>query len=93
MFSKVSSIGAVAALLAIAGAAPGGAFTLDPRYTDADGDLVADIPEDPDAWVDPSTLIFAYTPVEPGVADAHESGTFAGEGWEGEETGRMENRG
>ncbi len=31
---------------------------------DADGDLVADAPTDPAEWVDPSTLIFAYTPVE-----------------------------
>ncbi|HSH49723.1 MAG TPA: phosphate/phosphite/phosphonate ABC transporter substrate-binding protein [Halomonas sp.] len=39
-------------------------FTLNDRYTDADGDLVADIPADPDAWIDPDTLVFAYTPVE-----------------------------
>ncbi|WP_111493478.1 MULTISPECIES: phosphate/phosphite/phosphonate ABC transporter substrate-binding protein [Marinobacter] len=39
-------------------------FKLDSRYTDADGDLVADIPSDPSQQVDPSTLIFAYTPVE-----------------------------
>ncbi len=31
---------------------------------DADGDLVADAPTDSAEWVDPSTLIFAYTPVE-----------------------------
>src|SRR6202045_2003328 len=29
-----------------------------------DGDLVADAPTDPKLWVNPSTLIFAYTPVE-----------------------------
>lgn len=39
-------------------------FALDARYTDADGDLIADIPTDPAQLVDPSTLIFAYTPVE-----------------------------
>jgi phosphonate transport system substrate-binding protein len=39
-------------------------FTLDPRFTDADGDMIADIPTDPSQLVDPSTLIFAYTPVE-----------------------------
>ncbi|MBB4124628.1 phosphate/phosphite/phosphonate ABC transporter substrate-binding protein [Martelella radicis] len=39
-------------------------FTLDSRYTDADGDLIADIPSDPADLVDPSVLIFAYTPVE-----------------------------
>ena len=39
-------------------------FSLDSRYTDADGDLIADIPTDASKLVDPSTLIFAYTPVE-----------------------------
>ncbi|BAQ17219.1 phosphonate ABC transporter phosphate-binding periplasmic component [Methyloceanibacter caenitepidi] len=40
------------------------AFQLDSRYQDNDGDLIADIPADPANQVDPSTLIFAYTPVE-----------------------------
>ncbi|SDX39499.1 phosphonate transport system substrate-binding protein [Roseicitreum antarcticum] len=40
------------------------AFALDDRYTDADGDMIADIPSDESQWVDPSALIFAYTPVE-----------------------------
>lgn len=44
--------------------APRPASALDARYSDADGDLVADAPKDPKQWVDPSTLIFAYTPVE-----------------------------
>jgi len=39
-------------------------FKLDDRYTDADGDMVADIPTDPAQLVDPAQLIFAYTPVE-----------------------------
>jgi phosphonate transport system substrate-binding protein len=39
-------------------------FALDARYTDADGDMIADIPTDPAALVDPDTLVFAYTPVE-----------------------------
>ncbi|MEM1265225.1 MAG: phosphate/phosphite/phosphonate ABC transporter substrate-binding protein [Pseudomonadota bacterium] len=39
-------------------------FTLGDRYTDADGDLIADIPTDPSDLIDPDTLIFAYTPVE-----------------------------
>ncbi|MFN3994750.1 MAG: phosphate/phosphite/phosphonate ABC transporter substrate-binding protein [Tabrizicola flagellatus] len=39
-------------------------FTLDARYTDADGDMIADIPTDPAQLVNPATLIFAYTPVE-----------------------------
>jgi len=40
------------------------AFQLDSRYQDEDGDMIADIPSDPSKQVDPSTLIFAYTPVE-----------------------------
>src|SRR5690606_34438785 len=38
--------------------------TLDDRYCDRDGDLIADVPEDAAELVDPDTLIFAYTPVE-----------------------------
>lgn len=45
-------------------ALPAGAFNLDSRFTDADGDLIADIPTDSAEWVDPAVLIFAYTPVE-----------------------------
>ncbi|MGO3743415.1 phosphate/phosphite/phosphonate ABC transporter substrate-binding protein [Kerstersia sp.] len=37
---------------------------LDSRYCDRDGDMVADAPTDPKEWIDPSTLVFAYTPVE-----------------------------
>jgi phosphonate transport system substrate-binding protein len=53
------------ALAALAVAVPVHAeFALDDRYVDNDGDLIADIPEDQADWVDPDTLIFAYTPVE-----------------------------
>jgi phosphonate transport system substrate-binding protein len=38
--------------------------TLDRRYCDRSGDLVADPPLDSSRWLDPETLIFAYTPVE-----------------------------
>ncbi len=38
--------------------------TLDERYCDVDGDLLADTPTDPADLVNPDTLIFAYTPVE-----------------------------
>ena len=38
--------------------------TLDKRFCDRDGDLVADPPADPKRLVDPPTLVFAYTPVE-----------------------------
>jgi len=42
----------------------GAAFQLDSRYQDEDGDMIADIPADSSKQVNPSTLIFAYTPVE-----------------------------
>lgn len=38
--------------------------TLDDQYCDRDYDLVADLPIDESQWVDPSTIIFSYTPVE-----------------------------
>ena len=38
--------------------------TLDKAYCDRDGDLVADTPADPKQIVNPSTIIFSYTPVE-----------------------------
>jgi phosphonate transport system substrate-binding protein len=37
---------------------------LDKAYCDRNGDLVADAPSDPKQFVNPSTIIFAYTPVE-----------------------------
>ena len=37
---------------------------MDPRFTDANGDLVADAPTNPAEWIDPPVLVFAYTPVE-----------------------------
>ena len=39
-------------------------LALDARFSDADGDLVADAPADSEQWLDPRTLVFAYTPVE-----------------------------
>ncbi|WP_163849764.1 phosphate/phosphite/phosphonate ABC transporter substrate-binding protein [Pseudooceanicola aestuarii] len=56
----ISAIALTAALAVPASAE----FTLSDRYTDADGDLIADIPSDAADQIDPSTLIFAYTPVE-----------------------------
>jgi phosphonate transport system substrate-binding protein len=38
--------------------------TLDKAYCDRNGDLVADTPGDPKRIVNPSTIVFAYTPVE-----------------------------
>lgn len=37
---------------------------LDDLYCDEDKDLVADLPKDKSRWKNPSTLVFAYTPVE-----------------------------
>jgi phosphonate transport system substrate-binding protein len=54
----------LAATLVLAPLAAAQAFQLDSRFVDEDGDLIADIPTDPSQWVDPSVLIFAYTPVE-----------------------------
>lgn len=51
-------------LLALAVFFSAPASAMDPRFTDADGDMVADAPTDPKDWVDPDTIIFAYTPVE-----------------------------
>jgi phosphonate transport system substrate-binding protein len=45
-------------------AGPAVAFQLDSRFTDEDGDMIADIPADEAQWLDPSVLVFAYTPVE-----------------------------
>ena len=66
-FSIIAVWFAAAALIWSAGAVsaedcPRG--TLDAAYCDRDGDLVADFPEDPAAWVNPDTIIFSYTPVE-----------------------------
>ena len=46
---------ALATLLAVL---PFSSHALDARYTDADGDLVADAPTDPKDWIDPDTLVF-----------------------------------
>lgn len=54
-----------ASALAVLMATPAYAeFSLDSRFSDDDGDLIADIPSDEDELVDPDTLIFTYTPVE-----------------------------
>lgn len=63
---------AAASLLALLGATPAAAQgdacpnrgQLDTLYCDADNDLVADLPTDPKRMRDPSTLVWAYTPVE-----------------------------
>lgn len=57
--SILAAFGAIALAFGV-----NGALALDPRYTDSDGDLLADIPSDPAQQIDPDTLVFAYTPVE-----------------------------
>lgn len=52
----------VTAPAAAADECPRGA--LDKAYCDRDGDMVADQPADAKQFVDPSTLIFSYTPIE-----------------------------
>jgi phosphonate transport system substrate-binding protein len=61
---SIRMIAAAAALTVAASVLPAHSFQLDSRFQDNDGDLVADIPTDPAQWVDPATLVFAYTPVE-----------------------------
>ena len=39
-------------------------FAMDARYEDRTGNLTADLPQNEAEWANPSTLIFAYTPVE-----------------------------
>jgi phosphonate transport system substrate-binding protein len=61
---SIRMIAAAAALAVASSVLPAHSFQLDSRFQDNDGDLVADVPTDPSQWVDPATLIFAYTPVE-----------------------------
>jgi phosphonate transport system substrate-binding protein len=73
MFRLMSQLFAVLAIAALAGFFQLGSAmaaedcprgTLDERFCDRNGDLVADTPSDAGQQLDPSTLIFAYTPVE-----------------------------
>lgn len=63
-FKRVLPSVLAAGVLATASLAAHADNDLSSRYTDADGDMLADIPEDESRWVDPDTLVFAYTPVE-----------------------------
>lgn len=56
--------GLLGLLLATAMALATPASALDPRFKDANNDLVADAPTEASAFIDPPVLIFAYTPVE-----------------------------
>ena len=61
-FSRTLLSAAVAGTFALA--AVTASADLSSRFVDNDGDLVADVPTDESQWVDPNTLVFAYTPVE-----------------------------
>jgi len=61
---KIQSIALTALATAALATAANAEFSIDDRYTDADGDLIADIPTAAAEQVDPDTLVFAYTPVE-----------------------------
>ena len=60
--SLVWSLGAIISSPASAADCP--RSFLDKRYCDRDGNLTADLPLDQKKWVNPSTIIFSYTPVE-----------------------------
>jgi len=60
----LKTLAAIAGATALSLATLASASALDARYKDADGDMVADAPINPAEFIDPSTLIFAYTPVE-----------------------------
>jgi len=71
MLSSIRIMAGLAAGAALATMLAGAALAqecprgeLDKAYCDRDGDLVADAPTDPKLFVNPSTIIFAYTPVE-----------------------------
>ncbi len=57
-FMKSALVAAVACTFA------SGAIAMDDRYEDRSGNMVADVPANSADWQDPSTLVFAYTPVE-----------------------------
>lgn len=68
---RITNYAALAALAAFGFAAPvfaqdacSNRGQLDTLYCDEDNDLVADAPKDASKQKDPSTLVFAYTPVE-----------------------------
>jgi phosphonate transport system substrate-binding protein len=56
-------LGGIVAALMLA-AMPASVSAMDQRFTDADGDMVADAPTDPKLLIDPAVLVFSYTPVE-----------------------------
>ncbi len=64
MKTYLTALAAGAALALVSTTGAFAQFALDSRFMDADGDMIADIPTDESQFVDPDTLVFAYTPVE-----------------------------
>ena len=58
----LSALAGLVGAVSLSWATPG--YAMDSRFKDENGDLVADTPTDASELIDPSTLIFAYTPVE-----------------------------
>jgi phosphonate transport system substrate-binding protein len=62
--AALASIGAMTTATSAAAQECKNRGQLDTLYCDDNNDLVADTPTDPRKWKDPTTLVFAYTPVE-----------------------------
>ncbi len=60
MYFRVAGVDNTAINLRTTGFAAPVVHKLDPKFTDSDGDLVADAPTDPSQFVDPPTIRFAY---------------------------------
>ena len=58
----LSALAGLVGAVSLSWATPG--YAMDSRFKDDNGDLVADTPTDASELIDPSTIIFAYTPVE-----------------------------
>ncbi|HJO85959.1 MAG TPA: phosphate/phosphite/phosphonate ABC transporter substrate-binding protein, partial [Rhodospirillales bacterium] len=63
-FLAAAAVAVMAAWASPASAACSNRGDLDKRFCDANGDLVADTPTDASKLLNPSTLVFSYTPVE-----------------------------
>ncbi len=63
-FLAAAAVAVMAAWASPASAACSNRGDLDERFCDANGDLVADTPTDASKLLNPSTLVFSYTPVE-----------------------------
>lgn len=64
MFNKSKVFVLTTVVLVMLFALVAAASELDDRYVDLNGDLLADVPVNSKEWQDPSTLIFAYAPLE-----------------------------